>query len=53
MPFWQIEGLILYALLCGYTCSASIAKANIRIAIQAGGRRPVGANPAMRMRLQR
>lgn len=25
MPFWQVEGLILYGLLCGYTYSASVA----------------------------
>lgn len=27
MPFWQVEGLILYGLLCGYTYSASLAPA--------------------------
>jgi len=27
MPFWQVEGLILYGLLCGYTYSASLIPA--------------------------
>ncbi len=27
MPFWQVEGLIMYGLLCGYTFSASLAPA--------------------------
>ena len=27
MPFWQVEGLILYGLLCGYTYSASLVPA--------------------------
>ena len=27
MPFWQIEGLILYGLLCGYTVCVSTAQA--------------------------
>ena len=27
MPFWQIEGLILYGLLCGYTICVSTARA--------------------------
>jgi hypothetical protein len=30
MPFWQIEGLIFYGLLCGYTCSAAPAPAIAR-----------------------
>ena len=30
MPFWQVEGLIMYGLLCGYTYSASLAPARVK-----------------------
>ncbi len=53
MPFWQIEGLILYALLCGYTYSASTAKAVAPAPIQLQRRRPAVAVRPTRMRLQR
>lgn len=50
MPFWQIEGLILYALLCGYTYSASIARDPVRAPIEPAGRTAYVANPYMRRR---
>lgn len=50
MPFWQIEGLILYALLCGYTYSASMTRGLARVPIQAKRRHSTIANPYIRRR---
>lgn len=50
MPFWQVEGLIFYALLCGYTYSASLAKVRARPAPQWLPSRPV---PARRLAARR
>lgn len=50
MPFWQIEGLILYALLCGYTYSASTVRALAPAPIPLTGQRPGIPNPYMRRR---
>jgi Ca2+/Na+ antiporter len=51
MPFWQIEGLILYALLCGYTYySASTVRDPVRAPIEQAGRPTYVANPYMRRR---
>lgn len=51
MPFWQIEGLILYALLCGYTYSASTTHALASAPIQLTGHRPSVSNPYMPRRV--
>ena len=48
MPFWQIEGLILYALLCGYTYNASTARDPVRAPIEPAGGPAYVANPYMR-----
>jgi hypothetical protein len=40
MPFWQIEGLILYGLLCGYTICVSAAPALRRETLLDSFRRP-------------
>jgi len=50
MPFWQIEGLILYALLCGYTYSASMTRGLAQVPIQVERRHPAIANPYIRRR---
>jgi hypothetical protein len=50
MPFWQIEGLILYALVCGYTYSASLMRGMTQAPNQPEGRRRAVANPYLRRR---
>ena len=46
MPFWQIEGLILYGLLCGYTLCMSPAPTAQRQPLIASFRRP-SRSPAL------
>lgn len=46
MPFWQIEGLIFYGLLCGYTLSVSPAPATRPQTLLASFRRPSRAPAA-------
>lgn len=47
MPFWQVEGLALYGLLCGYTLfSARAAAFNRRAAVSGSVRRPSGSRGA-------
>ena len=43
MPFWQVEGLALYGLLCGYTIHAARAAARLRMPRSADARRPLAA----------
>ena len=45
MPFWQVEGLALYGLLCGYTIHAARAAARLRMPRSADARRPLAAGP--------
>jgi hypothetical protein len=45
MPFWQIEGLIFYGLLCGYTLCVSSASATRPQTLVASFRRPPRAPP--------
>lgn len=53
MPFWQIEGLIFYALLCGYTYSASTVRGMARVPIPRRGFGPIVSDPYMRRRAGR
>jgi hypothetical protein len=45
MPFWQVEGLALYGLLCGYTIYAARAAPRPRPLRAAEARRPLSAGP--------
>ena len=45
MPFWQVEGLALYGLHCGYTIHAARAAARLRMPRSADARRPLAAGP--------
>jgi len=45
MPFWQVEGLALYGLLCGYTIYAARAAPRPRRPRSADARRPLPARP--------